>query len=150
MSNSEIGHVLRKIEVEKFSNKIALQMGLAIIELATERGQHIAVEICRLTHVVFFYIDDILPQDKLNWLRRKANTAKHFEESSLAVKYDLNAGNMTLDKTFKLDDSQYLAKGGSIPVFVRNAGMIATITVSGLNDVEDHQIIIEALKGRFF
>jgi uncharacterized protein (UPF0303 family) len=68
----------------------------------------------------------------------------------LSVKNDLVNGNMTLEQTFALDEKDYLAKGGSIPVFVKNAGMIAIITVSGLHDEEDHKIIIDALKGKFF
>jgi uncharacterized protein (UPF0303 family) len=96
------------------------------------------------------YVDDSLPVDKHNWLRRKANVAKQFEESSLSVKNDLKEGNMTLDKTFGLDERDFLAKGGSIPIFVKKSGMIATITVSGLHDEEDHNIIMEALKGKYF
>lgn len=142
--------VIRKIELDSFSNNTALKMGMAIIELAKSREQHIAVEICRLNHTVFLYIDDSLPADKHNWLRRKANVAKLFEISSLAVKKDLKEGNMTLDKTFALDEKDFLAKGGAIPVYVKNAGMIAVITVSGLHDEEDHKIIIDALKGKFF
>jgi uncharacterized protein (UPF0303 family) len=76
--------------------------------------------------------------------------AKQFEESSLSVKNDLKKENMTLEKTFGLDEKDFLARGGSIPIFVKNAGMIATITVSGLHDEEDHKIIIDALKGKFF
>lgn len=41
---------------------------------------------------------------------------------------------MTLNGTFALDPIDYLAKGGSIPIFVKNAGMAAIITVSGLHD----------------
>jgi uncharacterized protein (UPF0303 family) len=99
---------------------------------------------------VFLYIDDNLPADKHNWLRRKANVVKQFEESSLSVKNDLKEGNMTLNKTFALDEKDFLAKGGSIPIFVKNAGMLATITVSGLHDEEDHKIIMDALKGKYF
>ena len=142
--------IIYKIELESFSNQIALQMGLAIIDLAKTRNQHIAVEICRLNNTIFLYVDDTLPVDKHNWLRRKANVAKQFEESSLRVKNDLIEHNMTLDKTFALDEKDFLAKGGSIPIFVRNAGMIATITVSGLHDEEDHNLIVDALKGKFF
>ena len=142
--------VLRKIELGKFDNRLALEMGLAIVNLARSRNQHIAVEISRLHHTIFLYLDDTLPADKHHWLRRKANVAKHFEESSLGVKEDLNNGKMTLAGTFALDDKEYLAKGGAIPLFVKGAGMVATITVSGLQDVEDHQIIIEALQGKFF
>lgn len=148
--NKTNDEVVKKIELDSFSNKIALEMGLTIIDLAKSRNQHIAVEICRLNHTVFIYVDDILPSDKHNWLRRKANVAKQFEESSLSVKNDLKEGNITLDKTFALDEKDFLAKGGSIPIFVKNAGMIATITVSGLHDEEDHKIIIDALKGKYF
>ena len=142
--------IINKIELDSFSNRMALDMGLKIIALAESRNQHIAVEICRLNHSIFLYVDDKLPVDKHNWLRRKANVAKQFEESSLNVKNDLELGKMTLEKTFGLDEKDFLAKGGSIPIFVKNAGMIATITVSGLHDEEDHKIIVEALKGKFF
>ena len=137
--------LLKKITLQKFSNSSALKMGLKIIDLARQRNQKIAIEICRLNHSIFLYVDDTLPADKHNWLKRKANVAKHFEESSLSVKNDLKNGNMTLEGTFQLSNKDYLAKGGSIPLFVENAGMIGTITVSGLSDVEDHQIIIDAL-----
>ncbi|SMP53457.1 heme-degrading domain-containing protein [Anoxynatronum buryatiense] len=140
---------MKRIELEEFTNKLALDMGLEIIELAKLRNQHIAIEINRLNHTVFLFVDDTLSADKHNWLRRKANVAMLFEESSLNVKTDLEDGNMSLEDTFALEGKQYVAKGGSIPIFVHNAGMVGTITVSGLKDVEDHQIIIDALTGKY-
>ncbi|MCT4141246.1 heme-binding protein [Elizabethkingia anophelis] len=145
-NNNEI---LRKIELDRFSNRIAFDMGVKIIDLAKSRNQHIAVEVCRLNQTVFLYVDDTLPVDKHNWLRRKANITRQFEESSLSVKNDLKEGNMNLEKTFGLDEKDFLAKGGAIPIFVKNGGMIAVVTVSGLHDEEDHNIIIEALKGSY-
>jgi uncharacterized protein (UPF0303 family) len=148
-TESTVKEIIQKIELESFSNKVAMDMGVRIIELAKSRNQAIAVEISRLNHTVFLYVDDELPADKHNWLRRKANVAKHFEESSLAVKTTLENRQMSLEKPFGLEEKDYIAKGGSIPVFVKNAGMVATITVSGLRDFEDHDIIIEALKGKY-
>ncbi len=104
-----------------------------------------AVSIDRLNHTVFKYIGDGLPEDKHDWLRRKANVAIRFEESSLSVKEDLQKGGMSLTETFGLDEKDFVAKGGSIPVKVKGAGLIAVITVSGLSDVEDHQLIVDAL-----
>jgi uncharacterized protein (UPF0303 family) len=142
--------VMKKIELQSFTNKMALEMGMAIVELAKSRNQNIGIEISRLNQTVFLYIGDGLPVDKHNWLRRKANVAKQFEESSLSVKNDLKEGNMSLEKTFGLDEKDFIAKGGSIPIFVKAVGMVATITVSGLHDEEDHKIIIDALKGKYF
>ncbi|CAI9677102.1 heme-binding protein [Elizabethkingia anophelis] len=141
--------ILRRIELDSFSNRIGFDMGVKIIDLAKSRNQHIAVEVCRLNHTIFLYVDDTLPVDKHNWLRRKANIARQFEESSLSVKNDLKEGNMNLEKTFGLDEKDFLAKGGAIPIFVKNGGMIAVVIVSGLHDEEDHNIIIEALKGSY-
>lgn len=141
--------MIKRIELKEFTNQLALDMGLEIINLAKSRNQHIAIEISRLNHTIFLYVDDTLPADKHNWIRRKSNVAVLFEESSLSVKTDLENGNMNLEDTFALEDNKYVAKGGSIPLFVRNAGMVATVTVSGLKDVEDHQIIIDALKDKY-
>ncbi len=57
---------------------------------------------------------------------------------------------MDLEKTFALDEKDFLAKGGAIPIFVKGSGMIAVVTVSGLHDEEYHNIIVEALKGKYF
>ena len=141
--------ILKKIELDSFDNQTGLEMGLAILNLAKERNQNIAVKVERLNHPIFLFVGDNLPADKHLWLKRKANVAKHFEESSLNVKNDLANGNMTLEKTFALDEKEFLAKGGAIPVFVKSAGMIAVITVSGLHDEEDHKIIIDALAGKY-
>ena len=72
--------IIDKIELNSFSNRMALDMGLKIIALAESRNQQIAVEICRLNHSIFLYVDDKISVDKHNWLRRKANVAKQFEE----------------------------------------------------------------------
>lgn len=141
--------VLKRIELNSFNNSIGLEIGLAIVNLAKQRNQNIAVQVERLNHTIFLFVDDNLPADKQNWLRRKANVVRNFEESSLGVKNDLINGQMTLEGTFALNPVEYLAKGGSIPIFVKNAGMIAIVSVSGLQDEEDHKIIIDALKGKY-
>ncbi len=141
---------MKKIVLEKFDNRLAFEMANLVIELAKKQNQHIAIEVVRLNHTVFLYVDNNLPMDKLNWLRRKTNIVRQFEESSLSVKNELIAGNMSINKTFGLDKKDFIAKGGAIPIFVNGVGMVAIITVSGLHDEEDHNIIINALKEKYF
>ena len=137
--------MIREITLDRFNNSIALEMGLRIINLAKANEHSIAVSIDRLNHTVFRYISDGLSEDKHDWLRRKANVVKRFEESSLSVKEDLLRGNMSLSTTFGLSERDYVAKGGSIPLKIKDAGLIAVVTVSGLSDVEDHDLIVSAL-----
>ncbi len=140
---------MEKIVVEKFSNRIALEMGLAIAELATEKNVQVGVEIRRLNYSVFLFIDENLSADIQNWLRRKANVAKHFERSSLSVRQEFKDAAV-LQTTFGLDEKDHALSGGSMPIFLKEGGMIGTVTVSGLKDEDDQQLIIDALKGRFF
>ncbi len=135
----------RQLITDRFTNRMALDMGLAIIELARQRDVYIGVSIRRLNQTVFEFIDNDLSADKANWIRRKVNTAVHFAESSLAVRLDLEEKGKTLAADFGLSDDDYIAKGGCIPILVTGAGLIGTITVTGLKDVDDHQIIVDAL-----
>ena len=42
-----------------------------------------------------------------------------------------------------LDPRLYVAAGGSFPIHVDGAGIIGTMTVSGLPQVEDHKLVVE-------
>lgn len=68
--------IIKKIHLVQFNDRIGLEMGLAILNLAKERNQNIAVQVERLNHIIFLYVDDNLPTDKHNWLRRKAKWSK--------------------------------------------------------------------------
>ncbi|MEX1214955.1 heme-degrading domain-containing protein [Saccharospirillum sp.] len=135
----------RQLITDQFNNRMALDMGLAIIELARKRDVSIGVSIRRLNQTVFEFIDNDLSADKANWIRRKVNTAVHFAESTLVVRLDLEQKGKTLAADFGLSEQDYIAKGGCIPIMVTGAGLIGTITVTGLKDVDDHQIIVDAL-----
>lgn len=137
--------IIRKIHLDAFTNTIAMEMGQCVIALANERHHAVAVQVARLNQTVFLSVCDGVSADKHHWLRRKTNTAKHFEDSSLYVKNDLQNRGKSLQDPYQLDSKDYIAMGGAIPIFVNNAGMVGVITVSGLSDIEDHQLIVEAL-----
>ena len=139
----------RQLLVQSFTNRLAFEMGQNVVALAKQKNLAIGVAVARLNHTVFLYLDDGMPADKHNWLRRKSNVAKHFEESSLAVKRDLAEKDMSLDGTFGLDEKDFTNSGGSIPIVAAATGLVGTITVTGLPDVDDHQLIVDALSGEF-
>jgi uncharacterized protein (UPF0303 family) len=139
----------KQLVLKSFSNNKAMEIGLQILALAKIKDLVIGVEVCRLNHSVFLYLDDGLSADKCNWLRRKANVVKHFEESSLAVKEKLKSTGMSLNGTFGLDESNFIAFGGSMPIMVKNTGLVGAVTVTGLSDIEDHNLIVEALSTEY-
>jgi uncharacterized protein (UPF0303 family) len=44
-----------------------------------------------------------------------------------------------------LDPARYAAHGGSFPVIVRRVGVVGSVTVSGLPQLEDHSFVVEQI-----
>ena len=135
---------IQKITLSSFSNRLAQQLGRTIFTLAQQRNVKVAISIERMDHRVFLYVDDGLSAVNLNWINRKVNVVKHFKKSSLAVKHQLQSENKSLSKHYGLDDEHHVAKGGAIPIFTNEEEMIAIVTVSGLKDIDDHNIVLDA------
>jgi uncharacterized protein (UPF0303 family) len=45
----------------------------------------------------------------------------------------------------RLDPDLYAAHGGAFPVNVRGVGVVGTVAVSGLPQLEDHALVVEVL-----
>ena len=56
-----------------------------------------------------------------------------------------NAGQ-TMEEKYLVSSSDYAAHGGAFPLIIRNVGIVGTITVSGLPQQEDHELVVSTLK----
>lgn len=135
--------------MDEFSNQVAYELGNKIIQYAKDKNQRIAVDISRMNYSIFHYVFDGFTSDNVDWMRRKANTSKAFEKSTLSIRRMLEEEDISLMDPFHYPEKDFIAHGGCIPVFTRNVGMVGTITVSGLKDTEDHQLILDALEGDY-
>jgi uncharacterized protein (UPF0303 family) len=68
-----------------------------------------------------------------------------FHRSSYGVGLSLKAKNETLLEKFGLAVADYAAHGGSFPLTVAQAGVVGSVTVSGLPQRADHELVVEAL-----
>ena len=46
-----------------------------------------------------------------------------------------------------LDPSDYAAHGGAFPILVRGTGCVGSVAVSGLPQLQDHQLVVNTLEG---
>jgi uncharacterized protein (UPF0303 family) len=83
--------------------------------------------------------------DNVEWVRRKSNVVAQFHRSSYAVRLKLLKGNETLLEKQGLPVIDYAEHGGSFPLRVAGAGVVGSVTVSGLDGRDDHGMAVEAL-----
>lgn len=79
------------------------------------------------------------------WIQRKSATALLFQEASLAVGVRTRAKGESLAK-FGLPVEDYAEQGGAVPIRVEGAGVVAVVTVSGLAQVDDHNLAVAGLR----
>lgn len=136
---------VRKLQLAKFSQEDALALGLLLVELATEREMPVAVDIRRGTHVLFHVSLPGATPDNGIWVERKARTAERFGVPSLLVGLRGRLGGGRVEDNAWFDEERYAAHGGAFPIYLRGTGPVAVVTVSGLPQKEDHDLVVEAL-----
>jgi uncharacterized protein (UPF0303 family) len=137
-----------KLHLPHFDHDTAWRLGLSLRELAVARNQSIVIDIRRFgqPHQPLFYaaLAGTTP-DNPRWVQRKSNVVARFHRSSYAIGLTLAQDNRTFAERYNLPDADYAAHGGSFPLHVDGAGIIGSITVSGLPQREDHNLVVEAL-----
>ena len=128
---------------ETFDQATAWAVGSAAVDVITERGLSLAVQIVLHDHVVFKAAIGGVDKDTDEWLAGKALTARHFDSASLLIRFRKNLDPSFLDG---LDQEVYKTHGGSVPIRVAGEGTVGTITCSGEPDLLDHAVAIEALQ----
>ncbi|HZY64081.1 MAG TPA: heme-degrading domain-containing protein [Edaphobacter sp.] len=131
-----------------FDANTAWQLGTALRELALARGHNIVIDVRRFgnPHQPLFYaaLEGTTP-DNARWVQRKSNVVARFHRSSYQVGLHLKNNNTTIAEKYALPEADYAAHGGSFPIRVAGAGVIGSVTVSGLPQREDHNLVVEAL-----
>ena len=142
----EIEAQLDELVLARFTNTDAHRLGLILLSAAVERGLPITIDVTRGTQVVFHVAMDGATADNDDWVRRKTRAVQRFGEPSLLIglRHRLTGGRIEDEAWF--DERRYAAHGGCFPIVVRDVGMVATVAVSGLEQTEDHVLVVEALR----
>jgi uncharacterized protein (UPF0303 family) len=130
-----------------FDYDTAWRLGLGLRELAIARKQSIVIDIRRFgqPHQPLFFTALGGTPDNARWVQRKSNVVARFHRSSYAIGLTLEQNNRTFSDRYNLPDADYAPHGGSFPIHITGTGIIGSVTVSGLPQREDHNLVIEAL-----
>ena len=134
-----------RLQFTSFSNADAWAIGSRFVEVATERSLGVTINITRGDQQLFHAALPGTTADNDDWIARKIRTVRRYSESSFLVGRRFVASDKDFNTATGLPSSEYAAHGGCFPITIRNAGMIGTITVSGLPQADDHALVVEIL-----
>ena len=135
----------RELVLTRLDADIAWQIGSKLRDFGAERRLPIVIDIRRFGHPLFYAAMDGTTPDNPEWVRRKGNVVARFHHSSYIAALNEKLKGKTIYESQGLPLADYATHGGSFPVRVVNAGVVGSITVSGLPMRQDHELVVEAL-----
>ncbi|MGW0557566.1 heme-degrading domain-containing protein [Streptomyces sp. NPDC002926] len=136
----------RRLTLRRFTYEDAWMLGSLLVELARERRSPVAIDIRRGAQQLFHCALPGSSADNDAWIDRKRRVVERYGQSSFLVGTRHRAKGTTFEESSRLDPDMYAAHGGSFPITVEGAGIIGSVTVSGLPQAEDHAMVVEALE----
>lgn len=144
---SDIPKVIRQEELlvfRSFDEGDAWALGNSMRIEAEKYGKGVVIDIRRGNDILFFSAMPGTNSENEDWARRKRNLVNVMHTSSylvgLEIKF-LGAAN----KVSELNEIDYAWHGGCFPIRVQNDGIVATATVSGLPQRDDHKLVSDVI-----
>ncbi|MGI5408811.1 heme-degrading domain-containing protein [Streptomyces chartreusis] len=136
----------RRLVFRRFTHDDAWALGCLLVEMARERQAPVAIDIHRSGQQLFHAALPGSTPDNDAWIARKRRVVERYGSASYIVGARFRAKGTTFEDSSRLDADTYAAHGGSFPINVEGAGVIGSVTVSGLPQLEDHRMVTEALE----
>ena len=136
----------QELQFRKFNETTAWQIGSQLVERATSNKLPVTIDITRGDHQLFHASLHGTSPDNDEWVKRKVRIVYRFQHSSLYMGQLLKSKGRRIEEAYLLPESDYAPHGGCFPVFLKDTGMIGTITVSGLSQEEDHKLVVQAIR----
>ena len=137
----------RELQLPHLDARMAWELGVSLRTIAAERILPVVIDIRRFGQPLFYAALEGTTPDNAEWVRRKSNVVARFHTSSYAVGLKLKQKHESLTEQQGLPLADYATHGGSFPITVKGAGVGGSITVSGLPQRADHELVVEAICG---
>ncbi|MFD3929228.1 heme-degrading domain-containing protein [Streptomyces sp. NPDC058614] len=136
----------RRLTLPHFTHDDAWALGTLLVDMAREQAAPVAIDIRRGGQQLFHAALPGSTPDNDAWIDRKRRVVERYGSSSYLVGSRFRAKGTTFEESSRLDPDTYAAHGGAFPIAVEGAGVVGTVVVSGLPQIEDHAMVVAALE----
>jgi uncharacterized protein (UPF0303 family) len=137
-----------ELQFDTFTADDAWELGSILVAAARRAQAPVAVDISRNRQQLFHAALDGATPDNDSWIRRKTRVVNRFGHSTLYMRQASREQGTTFEEQYGLDPLRYAAHGGGFPVLVSGVGQVGVVVVSGLPQLEDHRMVVAALRAR--
>jgi uncharacterized protein (UPF0303 family) len=137
----------QELQFASFDEETAWRLGSRLRAMAVAREFKIVIDVRRFGQPLFYTALAGTVPDNVDWVRRKSNVTARFLRSSYAIGLEMEAKQSNLFDRYGLAVSEYASHGGCFPIRVVQAGVIGSVTVSGLPQRADHELAVEGICG---
>lgn len=135
----------RELVLPRLDAHVAWELGSRLRTMADDRELAVVIDIRRFGQPLFYAAMDGTTPDNVEWVRRKSNVVARFHRSSYAIGLKERVKGDSICSSQGLALADYATHGGSFPLTIAGAGIVGSVTVSGLPMRADHELVIEAL-----
>lgn len=135
----------RRLHLTSFDEDTAWLLGTDLRRRAIERGAAVTIEVRLGAETVFLVAMRGTAPANADWARRKRNVVELLHRPSYAVGLEAERDGRSLLELMGLSDRDVACHGGSFPIVVDGVGCVGVVTVSGLPQRMDHELVVEAL-----
>lgn len=129
----------------RFDEENALTIGLAIVDTIKALNGFALVDIRLWDRQLFAYSMPGASADNAEWVRRKINVVRRYQISSYRMGLELAQTGRALDASRGVDPLDFAPHGGCFPIRMKGGPIVGCITVSGLPQRDDHNVVVESI-----
>ena len=137
----------RELVLPRLDADMAWEIGSRLRAMAHDRGLAVVIDVRRFGQPLFYAAMEGTSPDNVEWVRRKSNVVARFHHSSYVAGIKEKIKGQSLLESQGLPVAEFATHGGSFPLRVGSAGVVGSVTVSGLPMRADHELVVEALCG---
>jgi uncharacterized protein (UPF0303 family) len=143
---SELAAQEAELVLPQFTNQDALALGAALLDASLADSLPVVVDVRHGDQVVFHAALPGTSATNDAWVERKVRVVRLVGTSSLRAGAEAAAEGSTFEERQQVDPLLYAAHGGAFPLVVRGVGLVGVVTVSGLPQLEDHELVVRVLR----
>lgn len=135
----------RTLVFASFDEQTAFEIGSVIRSRAQRESLGLVADVRLWDRPLFYCAMPGTTADNPNWVRRKANLVQRLQKSSYRVVLEMDIAERLFPERRALPQADYAMAGGGFPIRVSGIGVVGAVTVSGLKERDDHEVVVRSL-----